>query len=100
MGNRNCDVEHFLDLGLKRPRRHHLFDTLPGSAKCLRVVRERAPEVADEIGLPRPANVVEDDARLGGEFIVGKQLRVAMASLAGSGSCGQSNTPRTSPCTP
>ena len=74
MGDQNCDVEHFLDLRLKRPRRHHLFDTLPGSAKCLWVVRERAPEVVDEIGLPRPANVIKDDARLGGEFIVGKQL--------------------------
>jgi hypothetical protein len=45
MGDRNCDVEHFLDLGLKHPRRHDLFDTLPGPVECRRVVRQRAPKL-------------------------------------------------------
>src|SRR5215471_14972164 len=74
VGNRNRDVEHFLDLGLKGARRHDLLDALPSSAKCLRVMRERAPEVVYEIRLPSAANVIEDDMRLGREFIVREQL--------------------------
>ena len=42
MGNRNRDVEHFLDLGIERPRRHHLLDALPGPAQGFRIMRQRA----------------------------------------------------------
>jgi hypothetical protein len=35
---------------------------------------QRAPEVVDEVRLSRPADVVEDGARLARKFIVGKQL--------------------------
>jgi hypothetical protein len=44
---------------------------------------ERAPEIVDEVGLPRLANVVKDGARLGREFIVGKQLHGRHGNLAG-----------------
>jgi hypothetical protein len=70
MSNRNCHVEHFLDLGLEGAGRHHLFDALPGPAKCFRIVSQRAPKVVDEIRLARLANVIEDYPRFMRELIV------------------------------
>jgi hypothetical protein len=74
MGDRHRHIEHFLDLGFQHARRHHILDALPGPAQRPGIVCQRAPEVVDEIRLPRLADVVEDGARLAGKFIVGKQL--------------------------
>ena len=62
--NRNGNVKHFFDLGFKRPRCHHLFDTLPSAGKRLRIVRECAPKITDEIGLPCLADVSEGNSRI------------------------------------
>src|SRR4029079_14123846 len=72
--DRYRNVEHFLDLGIERPGCHHLLDAVPGTAEGFWIMRQRPPEIVDEVRLPRLPDVSEYGARFGREFLVGKQF--------------------------
>ncbi len=58
------DVEKLLGKRVERSRGHDLLDGLPGALERRGIVGQGFPEIVDEVGLARGANIVVNRADL------------------------------------
>jgi hypothetical protein len=60
VGYANGDVDHFFCQRVERAGSHDLLDRFPSALERSGIVPQRLPEIIDEIGFARSANVVVD----------------------------------------